>query len=213
MKLFKVLLPALMLGSYASTQCEYMSMYKNVELHIDCGDIIDAPVQAIVNAANEQLQAGGGVCGAIFAAAGAEQLQEACNQCPIYKVNLPNRPNIRCWVGHAYITPGFQLSQQYIIHAVGPDCRIVIDRAEQDELLQSAYMSALRLASQHDIVSIAFPFISSAIYAFPKERAAKVAMETIYDYIDKHGETTSLKSIHMVLYSRQDYDLFLQYVK
>lgn len=175
----------------------------NTELIIERGDITNCPVEAIVNAANPQLQGGGGVCGAIFQAAGQQQLQQACDQYPLTN-------GYRCPVGQARITPSYQLKSRsidYVIHAVGPDCRIIHDPKQQDQLLEAAYRNALLLAKQHHIKSIAFPFISSAIYAFPKARAAQIALAAIRTYA---ATDTPIKSIRFVLFSAADYELFCQ---
>lgn len=172
-----------------------------VRLIIEKGDITTYPVDAIVNAANEQLLGGAGVCGAIFNKAGWDQLQAACNLYPA--VNT-----VRCPVGQARITDSFDLKIhgiRSIIHAVGPDCRIITDMSQQDILLAQAYTNSLLLADQHGLKSIAFPFISSAIYAFPKERAASGALESIRDYVRNHS--TKISSIHLVLFSQDDFDL------
>lgn len=175
------------------------------------GDITQAPVEAIVNAANQQLLAGGGVCGAIFAAADKAQLQAECDKHPIYA----GTDAIRCPTGEAKITSGCALSKRgirYILHAAGPDCRLIKDEKEQDNLLRSTYENTLTLADQQGITSIAFPFISSAIYAFPKERAARIALETIMEYTFEHKNNTHLRQINFVIFSPDDYELFEQTV-
>ncbi|MBS1986909.1 macro domain-containing protein [Candidatus Dependentiae bacterium] len=179
-----------------------------VEICVEKGDITKSHAQTIVNAANPQLQAGGGVCGAIFAAAGLEQLQKACYRLPVVAAG-----DVRCPVGQACITDSFGLTKndiKHIIHAVGPDCRIIKDTQEQDRLLSSAYRNALTVAEQNNIRSIAFPFISSAIYAFPKERAARVALEAAFYYAMTLTVGPKLSTITFVLYSDEDYDLFVK---
>jgi O-acetyl-ADP-ribose deacetylase len=169
------------------------------------GDITTLPVDVIVNAANEQLLGGAGVCGAIFNAAGWADLQKACNAYHII------HKNVRCPVGQARITPSFALGKfgiKHIIHAVGPDCRIIHNPKEQDKLLKQAYINSLALADKHQGTSIAFPFISSGIYGFPKERAAKIAVESIREYIQNHETTTHLKKVYIVLSSKSDQRLF-----
>ena len=133
-------------------------------------DITKMTVDAIVNAANTDLAMGGGVCGAIFKAAGAQELQAACNQVAPIKT------------GEAAITPSFALPCKYVIHAVGPVYRHW--NAQQSEaLLRSAYTESLRLASKNHIQSIAFPLISSGIFGYPKDEALKVASSAITDYL------------------------------
>lgn len=154
-----------------------------VTLVLQKGDITLAPVQAIVNAANEQLLGGAGVCGAIFKAAGWDKLQSACNEYPLHN-------NVRCPAGQARITRGFGLETRgikYIIHAVGPDCRIISNEAQQDLLLSQAYINSLVLADQNGITSIAFPFMSSAIFAFPKKRAAAIALKAVCRYLEDNN--------------------------
>ncbi len=132
------------------------------------GDITEQKCDAIVNAANTYLQAGGGVCGAIFARAGHHQLQQLCDQIG------------ECPTGRAVVTDGLNLSR-YIIHAVGP----IWQGGDHDEegLLRGAYVSSLKLADELDLASIAFPLISSGIYGYPKDEALEVAVRTIGDYL------------------------------
>lgn len=136
-------------------------------------DITRMDVDAIVNAANTDLSMGGGVCGAIFKAAGPSELQAACNQAAPIKT------------GNAVITPGFKLRAKYVIHAAGPVYRHWIP--EQSEvLLRSAYTESLNLAVQNKCYSIAFPLISSGIYGYPKAEALKVATSAIKDFLAVH---------------------------
>ena len=133
-------------------------------------DITKMKVNAIVNAANTDLQMGGGVCGAIFKAAGAVQLQAACDKLAPIKT------------GEAVITSGFDLPAKFVIHAAGPVYRY--QNAEQSEkLLRSAYMESLRLAIENNCESIAFPLISSGIYGYPKDEALQVATAAIQDFL------------------------------
>lgn len=179
---------------------------ENTQLIIEKGDITKSHVQAIVNAANPQLLGGAGVCGAIFNAAGWHALQEACNK-------FPELNGSRCPVGQTRITRSFNLASQgidYIIHAVGPDCRIIHDEHQQNVLLENTYRNALILAEQNNISSLSFPFISSAIYAFPKERAARIAIKTIFEFAKNKDK---IRSIHFVLFSQDDFDLFCKIAK
>lgn len=137
-------------------------------------DITKMQVDAIVNAANTELQVGGGVCGAIFHAAGARELQEACDKlAPIQ-------------TGEAAITPGFGLPAQYVIHAAGP-VYSRHDPAHSRELLRSAYINSLKLATENSCRSIAFPLISSGIYGYPKDEALEVARLAIEEYLQEHN--------------------------
>jgi len=127
-------------------------------------------VDAIVNAANTQLKMGGGVCGAIFKAAGALELQEACDKlAPIE-------------TGEAVITPGFALPAKYVIHAAGPVYSLY-EPEQSERLLRSAYLNSLELAVRNRCESIAFPLISSGIYGYPKAEALKVAVSAIKDFL------------------------------
>lgn len=132
------------------------------------GDILNVKADAVVNAANNLLMCGGGVCGAIFAAAGEKELSVACADKGF------------CETGSAVITPGFALSR-YIIHAVGPLWKG--GNEGESEKLHSAYISALRLAQQNGVQSVAFPLISSGIYGYPKQEAFIVAKRAILEYL------------------------------
>ena len=127
-------------------------------------DITTLDCDAIVNAANSSLAPGGGVCGAIHRAAGSE-LARACAEIG------------GCPTGEARLTPGFNLSARYVIHAVGPVWQG--GAAGERELLASAYRSSLRLAREHGIRSVAFPAISTGIYGFPLELATPIAVQTV----------------------------------
>jgi O-acetyl-ADP-ribose deacetylase (regulator of RNase III) len=199
----------LFIASYFSLYSDQTFYINTTQIIIQRGDITHCPAQAIVNAANAQLAGGAGVCGAIFKAAGWNKLQRACN---IY----PEINGVRCPVGQACITYSFDLKSrttEYIIHAVGPDCRIITNAQEQDQLLSDAYKNSLLLANQHNLNSIAFPFISSAIYAFPRERACAIALHTVIDVIKNNSNNGSLKKIYFVLFSQEDYDLFCKTLK
>lgn len=131
------------------------------------GDITLLAVDAIVNAANERMLGGGGVDGAIHAAAG-EALLEACRA-----VNEV-RPGVRCPTGEARITPGFLLAAKWVIHTVGP---IYCDgESGEPELLASCYRESFALAARHGARTIAFPAISTGVYGYPKAAAAAIAV-------------------------------------
>jgi O-acetyl-ADP-ribose deacetylase (regulator of RNase III) len=135
-----------------------------MELTARVVDITTLGTDAIVNAANESLAPGGGVCGAIHRAAGPE-LARACAAIG------------RCPTGEARLTPGFGLPARFVIHAVGPVWRG--GAAGEAELLTSAYRSAMRLAADHGLRSIAFPAISTGIYGYPLELATPIAVNAV----------------------------------
>lgn len=122
-----------------------------------------------MNAANNRLLAGGGVCGAIFKKAGSDELADAC-------IEIGG-----CETGNAVITPGFSLPARYIIHAVGPVWNGGHDNEAQ--LLYDTYMHSLVLAMENDCQSIAFPVISSGIYGYPKDQAWEVAVRACSDFL------------------------------
>ena len=124
--------------------------------------ITSLTTDAIVNAANEGLWAGGGVCGAIFRSAGHDKLQAACDAIG------------HCDTGSAVITPGFNLPAKYIIHAVGPVWRG--GNNGEPELLYGAYKSSLMLALENGCHSIGFPLISAGFFGYPKDKAWRKAI-------------------------------------
>jgi O-acetyl-ADP-ribose deacetylase (regulator of RNase III) len=136
----------------------------SARIELVIGDITMLDVDAIVNAANEALMPGGGVCGAIFRAAGPE-LKTECEDLG------------GCETGDAKITRGYRLKARHVIHAVGP----VWGGGDRDEdaLLASCYRRALALAAANGLTSIAFPAISTGIYGFPADRAARIAAGTV----------------------------------
>ena len=134
------------------------------------GDITRLPVDAIVNAANEALAGGGGVDGAIHAAAGPE-LGRACRALPEVT------PGVRCPTGQARITPGFELPARYVIHTVGPIWRGG-QRGEPGQLA-ACYRRSLELANEHQLTTVAFPAISTGVFGYPLESACEVAVEAL----------------------------------
>ena len=139
-------------------------------LDICVTDITTLAVDAIVNAANRALLGGGGVDGAIHGAAGPD-LKRECEKLG------------GCETGSAKITRGYRLKASHVIHAVGPVWSG--GHMGEDELLASCYSTAIELAAQHKLRSIAFPAISTGIYRFPPDRAARIAVGTVADTIGK----------------------------
>ena len=139
-------------------------------IEIITGDITKLEVDAIVNAANGTLLGGGGVDGAIHAAAGP-LLQDYC------------RTLHGCRTGEAKLTPGFNLSARRVIHTVGPVWK---DGNHYEEpLLKACYRNSFEVALQNDVRSIAFPAISTGAYGYPKEQAAVIAVAAMLDYEDR----------------------------
>ncbi len=145
------------------------------KIEIQKSSITDLKTDVIVNAANAALQAGSGVCGAIFKAAGYKELQEACDAYG------------HCDTGSAVITPGFRLFSKYIIHAVGPVWQG--GKNNEPKLLYDAYYHSLRLASEYSCTSIGFPLISAGIYGYPLEEAWKIAIKACKDFLKNHQKT------------------------
>jgi O-acetyl-ADP-ribose deacetylase (regulator of RNase III) len=154
----------------------------SVDIELVQGDIADQPdVDAVVNAANAQLTTGGGVAGAIHRAAGLGLAEEGRALAPI-------RP------GQAVVTGAHRLPNRRVIHCLGP----VYGRDEPAaDLLAACYRNALRLAAQEGLTSVAFPAISTGVFGYPVEAAARVALTTL---LDVAGQLTTVRLIRMVLY-------------
>ena len=137
-------------------------------------DITTLAVDAIVNAANEGLLQGGGVCGAIFRAAGSAALAEACARVA------------PCPTGQARITPGFALPARFVIHAVGPVWQG--GGAGEAALLAGCYGESLALLRAAGGRSIAFPAISTGIFGYPADRATRIAVAAVREDVARHGD-------------------------
>lgn len=160
------------------------------------GDLTIEAVDVIVNAANSQLQHGGGVAGAI-ARRGGPEIQAQSNAW--VRENGPVTYNTPAYTGAG------SLPCRYVIHAVGP----VWGEGNEDEKLQTAVSKSLQLADELEISSIAFPAISTGIFGFPKERAAGVILNAIGDYLS-HWSDSGIKQIRITLYDQPTTDAFLK---
>jgi O-acetyl-ADP-ribose deacetylase len=166
------------------------------------GDITQQKVDAIVNAANEDLSHGGGVARAISKAAG-KYLQEYSNKMPM----ISNGE--RCPMGKAVITPAFDLEKigiKKIIHATGPRGTTF----NKEQLLCDAYTNSLQVAMNNDLKSIAFPAISTAIFGYDIDEATPVALKAIQAFVVKHPK--SFNEIRLVVFSDKDFAVYQKYM-
>ena len=163
------------------------------------GDITTLEVDAVVNAANEMMLGGGGVDGAIHDAAGPE-LFKACLAVPEV------RPSVRCPTGEARITPGFNLPAKFVIHTVGP----VYEDGQhgEPELLAACYRNSLDLAVANNCRSIAFPCISTGIYGYPIEAAAKIAVREVQAFLVAHPEV----EVTFCCFLKRDAEVYEQFL-
>ena len=161
-----------------------------IKIGVVHGDITaQEDVEAIVNAANAELESGGGVAGAIHAAAGPGLTEEA-------------RPLAPIGPGEAVITSGHDLPNRYVIHALGP----VYGRDHPEaELLAECYRNSLTLAEDRGISSVAFPAISTVVFGYPKREAAEVALRAV---IEEAGSLRSVRLIRFVLFGEEDREIY-----
>jgi len=165
------------------------------KLMIAEGDITREETDAIVNAANSGLKGGGGVDGAIHRA-GGPAIMEECR-----KIGY-------CPAGQAVITTGGNLKAKYVIHTVGP----VYSGGgrNESELLKSAYLESLKLASKKGLKSLSFPAISTGAYGYPVSKAARIALKTTIDYLKEHAD---IEMVRFVLFGKPAYDVFAEELK
>lgn len=160
------------------------------EIKIIKGDITTLQVHAIVNAANNSLLGGGGVDGAIHRMAGPELLDEC-------------KTLNGCETGKAKITKGYKLPAKFVIHTVGPVWQGGTNN--ESKLLASCYANSLNLAKEKKIESIAFPNISTGIYGFPKEKAAKIAIQEVRAFLQKEK---SIKNVIFSVFDEENYSIY-----
>jgi O-acetyl-ADP-ribose deacetylase (regulator of RNase III) len=165
------------------------------------GDITRLNVDAIVNAANERMLGGGGVDGAIHRAAGPGLLDE-CRRVP------ETRPGVRCPTGEARLTRGHDLPARFVIHTVGPVWHG--GRHGEDEDLANCYRNSLALAAENGIRTIAFPAISTGVYHFPVDRAARIAVREVRALLDSHPE---IEQVQLVCFGREALQAFSSALK
>lgn len=154
------------------------------------GDITKLNVDAIVNAANTSLLGGGGVDGAIHRTAGLKLLDEC-------------RTLRGCPTGEAKITKGYNLPAKFVIHTVGPVWRG--GNNNEDNLLANCYRNSLLLAVENKIKTIALPAISTGVYSFPIERAAKIAINTVKEFL---MNDTTIEKVIFICFSQSDYEVY-----
>ncbi|MBM9498734.1 O-acetyl-ADP-ribose deacetylase [Leptospira sp. 201903071] len=162
------------------------------------GDITKLKVDAIVNAANSSLLGGGGVDGAIHSAGGPAILEE-CRK-------IRDKEG-GCKTGEAVITTAGKLPAKFVIHTVGPIW--YGGKKDEDRLLANAYTSSLRLAKKNSILTIAFPNISTGIYNFPKERAAKIAIENVQGFLKKDSQ---IQTVFFVCFDSDNFELYERFL-
>ncbi|WPU92562.1 O-acetyl-ADP-ribose deacetylase [Mucilaginibacter sabulilitoris] len=163
------------------------------------GDITKVKADAIVNAANTSLLGGGGVDGAIHRAGGKAILEEC--------IKIRNRQG-SCKTGEAVMTTAGDLPAKYVIHTVGP---VYNDgKHGEDELLTSAYLNSLKLATENHVTTLAFPNISTGIYHFPKEKAAAIAIKTVKDYLADHF---IVRQVIFVCFDDENYGIYKKLLK
>ncbi|MCB9462021.1 MAG: O-acetyl-ADP-ribose deacetylase [Anaerolineaceae bacterium] len=167
-----------------------MSCYKFNQVRIETvqGDITTQSVDAIVNAANTSLLGGGGVDGAIHRAAGPELLAEC-------------RTLRGCVTGEAKLTRGYLLPAQYVIHAVGP----IYGQDDAPDLLASAYHNSLQIAINHKLRSIAFPAISTGIYGYPINEAARISLRAVISCLH---QSHTIELVRFVLFTSEALAIF-----
>lgn len=158
------------------------------------GNITKLKVDAIVNAANTSLLGGGGVDGDIHRVGGKTILEECIEI---------RRKQGGCKVGEAVITTAGELPAKFVIHTVGPIWRG--GTKNEDQLLANAYRNSLQLAAENNIVSIAFPSISTGVYNFPKERAANIALSTVHDFLKLEH---TIKDVFFVCFDEESFDIY-----
>lgn len=160
------------------------------KIHIKQCEITELKIDAIVNAANNTLLGGGGVDGAIHKAAGNKLLEEC-------------RTLNGCETGEAKITKGYNLAAKHVIHTVGPVWKG--GNYNEEKLLSKAYKNVMRIAKKNNIKTIAFPNISTGVYGFPKELAAKIAINEVNKFLKTDS---TIDEVLFVCFNKENYDIY-----
>lgn len=154
------------------------------------GDLTSLVVDAIVNAANDQLILGGGVAGAIRQK-GGPSIQEECNHIG------------GTFVGGAVLTNGGNLPARYVIHAVGPR----MGEGKEDDKLKNATLNSLKIATDQELNTLAFPALSTGIFGYPVDRCARVMLNTVTAYLQANSIP---RRVIFCLWGKENYDVFRQ---
>lgn len=157
------------------------------------GDITLQETEAIVNAANTSLLGGGGVDGAIHCAGGPKILEE----CKAIRAKQGG-----CPTGEAVITSGGNMKAKYVVHTVGPVWSG--GNRNEEQLLRNAYYNSLNLAGENGIKSVSFPSISTGVYRFPIDKASRIALNTVKEFLQKHN----FAEVRFVLFSEKDLKVY-----
>lgn len=166
------------------------------KIKVILGDITKIEADAIVNAANSTLLGGGGVDGAIHRAGGSEILDD-CKRIVAKQGG--------CDTGEAVITTAGKLPAKYVIHTVGPVW--YNETRNEDKKLKNCYLNSLKLAVENNCKTIAFPAISTGVYRFPKDKAAKIAINAIKQFLD---EDNTIEEVILVCFDNENYNLLTQ---
>ena len=166
---------------------------KDSTIRLEQGDITELNTDVIVNAANAQLIMGGGVAGAIKRK-GGPQIQEECNELG------------STFVGGAVITTGGNLKAKHVIHAVGPR----MGEGNEEEKLKNATLNSLKLMDKHSLKKIAFPAISTGIFGYPIDKAAKIMIATVKEYLSSN---TQIEEVIFCLYTASNFEVFERELK
>lgn len=173
-------------------------MSEKKDIQVVQGDITTISADAIVNAANSSLLGGGGVDGAIHRAGGKTILEEC-------KVIVARQGG--CPTGGAVITTGGKLPAKYVIHTVGPVWHG--GKNQEEEKLANCYTNSLKLAEAHQLAVIAFPNISTGVYGFPKDKAARIAVQTVKAFLQQSDE---IVQVIFVCYDQENFGLVKKYL-